>query len=476
MKSIWKSEVKMSERTELSGNLQVQNVIIGAGMAGILTAWFLQQKGQEVIVVEAAQIASGQTGNTTAKITSQHALFYDRMIRLVGKEQACIYSAANEQAIQSFEQIIKEENIDCHFEKKSAYLYTCCKEGVEKLRRELEAVRMLGIEAVWIDEDAQMISRNGRNDKEGAKLSDVRENLFRDLPFRVKAAICFPNQAQFHPLEFIKALAEELIIYEHTKVLSVKQNMVYTDKGHIEAENIIFATHYPITNIPGFYFLRQHQERSYALALANQAEMQGMYYGIDEGGLSFRSAGDFLLLGGGGHRTGKCKCKQKKGELLGYSFLRKQAKLYYPDAEVAYAWSAQDCMPHDEIPFIGKYSVFRPHWYVATGFKKWGMTTSMIAAQVISDEICGTSDGKKNIFTPQRIHFRAGIKNLLIDIWESVTGLSKGLFASKERRCRHMGCKLDWNPEESSWECSCHGSGYYEDGRLKDNPAQMNLK
>lgn len=453
MESIWKSEVKLPKRTALTGNLKVQNVVIGAGMAGILTAWFLQRNGQEVIVVEADQIAGGQTGNTTAKITSQHGLFYDSMIRLVGKEQACLYASANDQAIRSFEQMIEAENIDCHFEKKPAYLYTCCEEGIEKLRQEMEAVRSLGIDAVWI---------------EGEQM--------QELPLNVKAAICFLNQAQFHPLEFIKHLAEELVIYEHTKVLSVKKNMVYTDKGQIEAENIIFATHYPITNISGFYFLRQHQERSYVLALSNQKELKGMYYGIDEGGLSLRSAGEILLLGGGGHRTGKCKCKEKKGELLGYSFLRKQAKLHYPDADIAYEWSAQDCMPHDEIPFIGKYSVFRPHWYVATGFKKWGMTLSMIAAQIISDEICEKSDGEKNIFTPQRIFFRAGIKNLLIDIWESVAGLCKGLFAPKERRCRHMGCKLDWNPEESTWECSCHGSGYYEDGRLKDNPAQMDLK
>lgn len=453
MESIWKSEVKLPERNALPDNLKVQNVVIGAGMAGILTAWFLRQKGQEVIVVEADQIAGGQTGNTTAKITSQHGLFYDSMIRLVGKEQARLYASANDQAIRSFEQMIEAENIDCHFEKKSAYLYTCCEEGIEKLRQEMEAVRSLGIDAVWI---------------EGEQM--------QELPLNVKAAICFLNQAQFHPLKFIKHLAEELVIYEHTKVLSVKKNMVYTDKGYIQAENIIFATHYPITNIPGFYFLRQHQERSYVLALAGQKELSGIYYGIDEGGLSLRSAGEILLLGGGGHRTGKCKCEEKNGELLGYSFLRKQAKLHYPNADIAYEWSAQDCMPHDDIPFIGKYSVFRPHWYVATGFKKWGMTSSMIAAQIISDEICGKSDGEKNIFAPQRILFRAGIKNLLIDVWESVAGLGKGLFAPKERRCRHMGCKLEWNPKESTWECSCHGSGYYEDGRLKDNPAQMDLK
>lgn len=229
---------------------------------------------------------------------------------------------------------------------------------------------------------------------------DEKVRQIKELPFAIKAAVCFPNQAQFHPLEFIAYLEKELVVYEHTKVLSVKKNIVYTQKGQIEADHIIFATHYPITNVPGFYFLRQHQERSYVLALADQEQLSGMYYGIDKGRLSLRSAGDFLLLGGGGHRTGKCKCKQKKNEFFGYSFLRKQAKLYYPDADIACEWSAQDCMTHDDIPFIGKYSVFRQNWYVATGFKRWGMTSSMIAAQIISNHICQTTEIEKNIFRP----------------------------------------------------------------------------
>ena len=420
-------------------------------MAGILTAWFLQQRGQEVIVLEANAIGSGQTGNTTAKITSQHGLFYHQMIKKVGRRQAQMYAIANERAITAYEKIIQEEKIDCDFERKPAYLYTLQEQGLPLLQEEMKAAQSLGIDASWAKVDA-----------------------FMNFPFAVKAGICFPNQAQFHPLKFIKQLSSELAIYEHTKVLSVKRNKVYTNQGVVTAGNIIFATHYPVTNLPGFYFLRQHQERSYVIALEGQKELAGMYYGIDEGGVSLRSHGDMLLLGGGSHRTGKCLCEQKKGKVVGYHFLKEQARQYYPEAGIVNQWSAQDCMPHDNIPFIGKYSVLRPYWYVVTGFKKWGMTASMIAAQIISDQICGTTDDNKNIFTPQRIHFRAGIKNLLIDMGESVSGLTKGLFASK--RCRHMGCKLDWNSEESSWECSCHGSAYYEDGRWKDNPAQTDLK
>lgn len=452
MESIWNKTVEIPNKKSLAEDIHVKNVVIGAGMAGILTAWSLMRRGQEVIVLEANEIGSGQSGYTTAKITSQHGLFYDRMIRLVGKEAAREYAVANEQAIRHFEKIVQDENIDCHFESKPAYLYTLQQTGVEPLYQEAAAARSLGIDAVFLS-----------------------GNEITELPFSVTAAVRFERQAQFHPLEFMKHLANELTIYEHTKVLSVTKHRVYTADAAIQADNIIFATHYPILNVPGFYFVRQHQEKSYVLALAKQPELTGMYYNIDSDGLSLRSEGDVLLLGGGGHRTGKCLCKEKKGEPFGYSFLIKQAETYYPDADIICHWSAQDCMPHDRIPFIGKYSVFRPYWYVATGFKKWGMTSSMVAAQMISNQICGVTHSEYPVFRPQRLFIRAGIKNFLMDVGESMAGLTKGLFAAKNQRCRHMGCKLSLNPEEAVWECSCHGSSFYEDGRLKNNPSKKDL-
>ncbi len=452
MKSLWKDTVIIPQRSPLPENVTVPNVVIGAGIAGILTAWFLKRRGKEVIVLEANTIGSGQTGNTTAKITSQHGLFYHQMIKKVGHREARMYAIANERAIATYEKIIKDEKIACDFQRKPAYLYTLEEQGILPLQTEMRAAQSLGIDATWAGIEA-----------------------FQDIPFAVKGGICFPNQAQFHPLKFIKHLSKELTIYEQTRVLSVKKNKVYTDKGVVTAENVIFATHYPIIDVPGFYFLRQHQERSYIVALDGQKELAGMYYGIDEDGLSLRSEGDMLLIGGGNHRTGKCVCEQKKGKRVGYTFLKEQVNQYYPEANIVNAWSAQDCMPHDDIPFIGRYSVFRPRWYVATGFKKWGMTSSMIAAAMISDMICLGDLKRKNIFLPQRFYIRASFKNLCIDLWESTMGLTKGLFASPEHKCSHLGCKLDWNPEETSWECPCHGSGYYKDGKLKDAPAIKDL-
>lgn len=449
MKSIWSKTSQVPKGKELDGEIYVKNVVIGAGMAGILIAYFLKKKGEEVIVIDGDRIAGGQTKNTTAKITSQHDLIYHEMIKKAGFRKAEQYGEANEAAVKTYEKIIRDEGIDCHFERLPSYLYTREEGGKEKLLKEAEAANLLGINAHYIE-----------------------ANEINELPFKIEGAVCFENQAQFHPLEFITALAERLTIYENARVLAVNNHVITTDKGIVTAENIIFATHYPIANIPGFYFLRQHQERSYVLALEGEnvpKKLSGMYYGIDVGGLSFRSAEGKLLVGGGAHRTGK---KIKNCDKAGYLYLRERVQSCYPDAEETAFWAAQDCMPHDKIPFIGKYSIFRPYWYVATGFKKWGMTSSMLAAMIISDMVCERSNPYARVFSPQRFMFRMGIKSFCIDVGESVAGLVKGLFGHKQQRCSHMGCHLEWNEEEKTWDCPCHGSRYEKNGNLIDNPAK----
>ena len=446
MKSLWSETVEFAERKELEADLRVKNVVIGAGMAGILIAYLLQEKGQEVIVLEANEVASGQTKNTTAKITSQHGCMYYDMIKHTDFERAKGYAKANEAAIQLYKDIITKEGIACHYEELPSFLYTQKEEGRDRLRKEARAAKALGIKAEY-----------------------VRGDMVKDLPFGVMGAVKFEGQAQFHPLEFIQAIAEKLVIYEHAKVLEVDEHFVITEQHVIVADHVIFATHYPFPIVPGFYFMRQHQSRSYVITLEGEdvpERLDGMYYGIDQGGLSFRHAQGKLLVGGGSHRTGK---KEKD---VGFCFLREQVKQCYPKAKEVNRWAAQDCMPHDGIPFIGRFSFQHENWYVATGFQKWGMTTSMVAAMIISDAICGKENSYAQVFTPQRILLRAGWKKFLVDMWESVIGLGSGMFVKKEETCTHMGCVLKWNEEEGSWDCPCHGSRYSSEGKLLDNPAQ----
>lgn len=478
IESVWSKTVTIPKRKALSGNQETEVAVIGAGMAGILTAYFLRQAGKEVIVLEADRIASGQTKNTTAKITSQHGRIYSRMMEDYGVEKTRLYAKANEAAMKAYEQIIDKNHIACDFERLPAYLYSTCDK--KALKKEAELAASLGIKAYYTEEN--------------------------ELPFAVAGAVCFENQAQFHPLKFIKGIAEELTIYEQTKVLSVKKHCIETTRGNVMAKHIVFATHYPITNIPGFYFLRQHQERSYVLAVSNVKRIEGMYYSMDQDGLSLRMEGEVLLLGGGGHRTGQEGMKKEEG----YNFLRSTAKKIYPGYKEISCWSAQDCLPHDNLPFIGRYSMLRPYWYVATGFKKWGMTASMLSAMIICDQICGVENTYEKLFTPKRLHFKTGFYSLMKDVRISAAGLVKGAFhfpfqgpfaikpgqgkivrigfrrygCYKEDngkihkisvRCPHMGCELEWNGIEQTWDCPCHGSRFDVDGNLIDNPAQKNL-
>lgn len=514
----------------LADKRQWDVIVIGAGMAGILTAWYLQQEGKQVLVLEAKEAASGQTQNTTAKITSQHGMKYQQLIRTVGRKKAQLYAQANEQAISEYEKLIQRQKIDCDFERQPAYLYS--KEKEEVLRKEAQAAASLGIRAKFMEESELCVDKNDAEESEIVSLynkidlsdktflKNTEEDSLVSSPgsketkqnwagyeeivkkLHIRSAVCFDNQAQFSPLKFVQALAKELNILEHMEVLTVKghrliaresnewsmeknrknawetetrsvENNTETAKEKIfSADKIVMATHYPFKNFPGFYFLRQHQERSYVLALTDCQPLYGMYYGIDQNSLSLRQAGEYLLVGGSAHRTGK----NKSGGA--YDFLENAAVHYFPEGSVAARWSAQDCMPHDGIPFIGKFSIFTPHLYVATGFQKWGMTTSMVAALLLKDEICGYENPYKNLFRPQRLHIRASAVKLIIDVWVSICGLTKGflrIFNRKAPRCPHMGCALTWNPDEKSWDCPCHGSRFEENGKLLDNPAQRNL-
>lgn len=477
MESIWTKECDMERREPLKKDIKANVAIIGAGMAGILTACLLKQKGIESVILEANEIASGQTKNTTAKITSQHGFNYDTLIQKFGKEKASLYAMANEEAIGWYERMIKELNISCHFERLPAYLYTT--KDVEKIEKETAAARKCGIQA------------------------DFTSNT--SLPFTVKAAVKFPNQAQFNPLEFIKEIVKPLNIYEHTLVEGVEDGVVITKGGKVQADAIVMASHYPFINSPGYYFLRMHQERSYALALKNVPKLDGMYKDESQSGYSFRNYKDMIIFGGGTHRTGE---NNEGGK---YDSLRKTAREYYPDSEEVCCWSAQDCHSVDGIPYIGLYSATTPNMYVATGFKKWGMTGSMVAAMILSDKIAQVKNPYEELYNPQRFTVTASMAGLLNETGHAVKGLilkrfevpdtklqevpeghgaiiehegekigvykeKGGLVHMVSVKCTHLGCELGWNPDELVWECPCHGSRFDYKGVLIDNPALEDIE
>lgn len=451
MKSVWMEGSESRKRKPLSGDMEAPVAVLGAGLAGIMTAYYLKQEGIRAVVLEADRVGSGQTKNTTAKITSQHNLIYSRLIRMVGRRMAEHYAGANEAAIGEYERLIREKGIDCDFVRCPSCLYS--QTETEILRREAEAAASLGIKASY-ETDCE-------------------------LPFQVAGVTKFAHQARFHPLKFLAKIAEEVEVYEQTKAMKVEGTRVETDKGTVTAEHVVFATHYPFINVPGYYFARMYQERSYVTALEGAERLEGMYLGIDQGSLSFRSYGDWLLLGGGSHRTGMNPAARADTGCR-YGMLYSRAREMYGGCREAYRWSAQDCMTLDGLPYIGRFSRRMPCWYVATGFGKWGMTSALVSAHILTALITGRDCPEADIFSPGRHFTVQAAKKLAVHGAYTVTGLAKHLLPSGKGKvipnCPHMGCRLERNPEEDSYDCPCHGSRFDREGHLIDGPAQTDCK
>ena len=431
MDSIWFENIQMPSFLQLDGNLQTDVLIIGGGLTGLLCAWKLTRAGVDCVVIEQNRIMSGVSGRTTAKLTAQHGLIYEKLLKTHGLEKTKLYWQANWDAVTELAEIA--QSLDCDFQFQNSYLYTTG--STKKLESEMAACLQLGIPVQW------------------------EKTL--PLPFPVTGGLKLPDQGQFHPLKLAAQLAKGLRIYENTKGLAFEGNRVHTTNGTITAKKIIVASHFPMLNKHGAYFLKLYQQRSYVIALEKAKQPEGMYLDCAENGLSLRSTGNYLLLGGGGHRTGKQGLNWRLPEAV--------AAKYYPDAKIVARWATQDCMTLDGMPYIGRYSSAIPYLYVATGFQKWGMSTSMAAASILTDLIQNRENPYASLFSPQRSMMH---KQLFVNALETTANL---LLPTKPR-CPHLGCALHWNEAEHSWDCSCHGSRFDGKGRVLNNPATDDMK
>lgn len=431
MKSVWIETAKRPQFEPLRGEIKTDVLIVGGGMTGILCAYMLKQAGVDCVLIEASHICSGITKNTTAKITLQHGLIYDQMIRRFGEECARLYLKTQRDAMEQYR--VLSQAHPCDYEELPSYVYS--QKDPQKLLREVAALERLGCQATYCDRIA--------------------------LPISVAGGVRVDAQAQFHPLKFAFSIARDLPVYENTKLLELRADGAITEHGRIVSRAVILATHFPIFNRHGSYFLKLYQHRSYVTALESAPNFEGMYVDEAERGLSFRNYNGLLLLGGGGHRTGK------QGGT--WNELEQVRQLYFPRSKEICRWATQDCMTLDGIPYIGQYSARTPNLYVATGYNKWGMTSSMVAAMLLTEMICGRHPDAAEIFSPSRSILRP---QLAINAAESLIGL----LTPTAPRCPHLGCALKYNAQEHSWDCPCHGSRFSEDGELIDNPATGDKK
>ena len=478
--SLWIQTEKGKSYPKLEEDIAADVCIIGGGMTGIACAYNLVKEGLSVAVLERDKLGSKVSGNTTAKITSQHGLFYDYLVSTYGVDYAGKYLESNEKAIHDIEQNVREEKINCHFEKQSNYVYTTHKKEVDFLKQEQDALQKIGFSSIYSENPIP-------------------------LPITsILASIEFPNQAQFHPLSYLYGLASAIekrggIIYENTLVEDVKQEgdsyLTYTADHVVKSRFVILATHFPILNVPGFYFLKMYQESSYLIAVdPHDTLFEGMYITAKGPVTSYRTATidgkKLLLVGGSNHKTGHNETIDQS-----YSNLEKAALDLYPNAEVLYRWNTRDCISVDKIPYIGSFSKMMPNCFVATGFKKWGMTTSHVAASILTDLILGKENPYASIYTSTRFHplkNHTEVENMLkqtvtslaieplqipsdtldsIEVGEGkileLEGKKVGVYRQSQDsysmvkpNCSHLGCELSFNCIDKTWDCPCHGSRF----------------
>ena len=491
--SYWLASTPCTSYPRLDEDMSVDVAIVGAGLVGITLAYLLKKEGRKVAVIEADRILQGTTGHTTAKITSQHSLIYEKLIRSMGKELAYQYAEANESSIRLIETIIDENKIDCDFSHLPAYIYTQSDEYTEKIENEFKAASLLGISAQYT------------------------ENT--QLPFEVKAAMRFDNQAQFHPRKYLLALAEKIpgdgcAIYENTRAIDIveeEKNIIVTQQGaKISSNVIVLATHYPFWDRHGLYFARMYPERSYIMGVRiSERFPTGMYINAEDPGRSLRAqpyeGGELVLVGGEHHKTG-----HGENTYSHYEKLKDFACSNFNLQEILYRWSTQDYTSMDGIPFIGRITSSKPNIYVATAFMKWGMTNGTAAAVIIRDLIIKGESPWQEVFNPSRFTPIASAKNFVVEnadvaknfITDKLVPIDenidikpgeariiehggsragayrdeKGKLHIVDTKCTHIGCELHWNEAEMSWDCPCHGSRFSYDGEIIDGPALRPLK
>ena len=471
--SIWLRDLQKPQIERLTGCKTADVCVIGAGIAGILIATALQDAGRDVIVLEAETelFANSQTAGTTAKLSWQHGDCYHRILESSGFEAAKTYLEANLKAIEWLCELISSRGIDCDLTPYPACLYTNAQTG--RLRKEYAALSRLGVHA----------------------------RLQKRSEQPLKGSLCLQTEGHyaFHPLKLLSALAKELEIYRDARVIGQKDNVVKTRYGQVMAKDIVVATHFPILNRPGYYFSRMHQSRSYVLALTGIEPPKALYYGIDSDGISLRPYEDLTLFGGEAHRTGQ------DGEDH-YSKLRATAAQYFPESEVVAQWSAQDCITHDDLPYIGRYSNKFEHIWVATGFHKWGMSNSALSARLLCDLICSRKNEAAALYSPARPIPGKAIRPMATDMALSAKNILEEAFYIPQKKlddllpgtaaiirsdgkktgvykdvaggihmvsaiCPHLGCQLHWNASDCTWDCPCHGSRFTPDGAILSSPA-----
>lgn len=462
--------------------------VVGGGIVGLTTALLLQRTGCSVVLLEASRVGRQVTGGSTAKVTSQHSLIYHHLTEKFGAETAAGYAQSNEAALAWISDHVRERNIDCDFEPKSAFVYALSDQEAGAVEREVAAATRAGLPA--------------------RAASDI------GLPFPVRAAVCFDGQAQFNPVKYTNALAAEFVerggrLHEATRVVDVESGrpcIVVTASGRVRADDVIVATNIPILDRGG-YFGRAFPYRHLCIAapVDNGRVPDGMFISADQPTRSIRSAPfsdtqRLMVFIGEAFPTGHADTEDKLRGIVGF------AREHFGVTEPQYRWGNQDFYSADRMPFIGPL-LPRSRIRVATGFSAWGITTGTVAAMILSDDVLEKRNEFASIYDSRRLGLKGGGLKLVeknLHVARSWIGQrlqtppekaaasirpgdaavirlhgkpaaayrdDDGVLHTVDARCTHMGCHVHWNSAERSWDCPCHGSRFDVDGTILHGPA-----
>jgi glycine/D-amino acid oxidase-like deaminating enzyme/nitrite reductase/ring-hydroxylating ferredoxin subunit len=502
--SVW-METKVPQFPSLEADLQSYICIIGAGIAGLTTAYLLAKAGRPVVVVEGRTIGSGETGRTTAHIVNALDDRYFEIEQQHGKKGAQLAAESHTAAIDQVEEIIGQERIACEFERVDGYLFIPPEQSPEILDKELEAIHRAG--SIEIE-----------------KLDRLPLSSFETGP-----CLHFKNQAQFHPMRYLAGLAESITrlggkIYEHTPIIKIETEKgikLHTESNHlITADFLVVATNTPINDIVTIH-TKQAAYRTYVIGarIPKGSVTKGLYWDtLDpyhyirlqryEPGVDSEKIKNYelLIVGGEDHKTGQADDAE-----LRFQSLEKWMRERFPMAEeIEYTWSGQVMEPVDSLAFIGKNPGDQANVFIATGDSGNGMTHGTIAGMLIKDLILGKANEWATLYDPSRITLRAAKDfieenvNVAVQFADWVTpgevksideivpgagaimrnGMEKmavyrdpsNQIHSCSATCPHLGCIVAWNSEESSWDCPCHGSRFDQFGNVINGPAISGLE
>ncbi|QCR34007.1 FAD-dependent oxidoreductase [Lysinibacillus sp. SGAir0095] len=453
--SLWLKDVEIPTFSTLSNSLDCDVCIVGGGLSGIYTAYLLAKKGMKVVLLEAKPaFAIGTTGHSTGKLTPQHGVVYSKLLKYFSAEDVFTYYEANRNAIESALQVASEDS----FERVDSYLYATTIPGKQTIEKELYAYNELNIPGV--------------------------ETTETELPFDVTSALKMEDTAQIHPTKFAThflklAIDNEAAVYTNSRVTKVEidEKFVLTDNdSKVTFKKLVLCTHYPIESIKGLITTKLSIDRSYLLASETTELLKGQYLSVEESSRTIRTASiggtPYFIYGGKSHIAGEVEDTQSY-----YESLKEEMVETFNLPEPPFLWSAQDPNTPDLVPYIGQISEDTPDLYIATGYRKWGLSNSLVAGEILSSLITHESHKATHLYSPTRDQFGKNFLRGLSTIGFVTANLAEGYLTRMEApKCTHLGCKTRWNDGDETWDCPCHGSRFDKDGNVIEGPAVYPLK